>query len=423
MTECHFEKNGKKIYSNSRIGGRTEERLQALLGKSNINNNWDGLLEEIYKECNDEEIIIKYKGRKIDFDDLEYSLQQYKGNARFRLVLSDTRNDNDIIKELDKIFDNIKRKKLPQFAEKDKSGSTVFEKYERVKNGILDVNVIATVSSGKSTLINALLHTDLLPVRNEATTATIGSILDNDKKDRFEAECYGKDGIVYSRRPVNAKILEEYNQDERVREINIEGNIPAIPSDKMRLRLNDTPGPNNSRNLNHGKLTYDIIKNRNSVTIYVMNATQQGINDDKELLLDISSEMKKAGKQSRDRFIFVINKCDTLDEEKKESVEQTMKKTVDYLRNEFDIINPILIPTSARIALLIYKEQKGEILTRNERRDFYVKEDFLTESLLHFEKYACVTSTIREELEKKLKKIMQTKKCGIWRYLYIQGYR
>ena len=47
-----------------------------------------------------------------------------------------------------------------------------------------------------------------------------------------------------------------------------------------------------------------------------MNATQIAIKDDEQLLRSIANEMKTDGKQSRDRFIFVVNKCDALDEEK-----------------------------------------------------------------------------------------------------------
>ena len=40
-----------------------------------------------------------------------------------------------------------------------------------------------------------------------------------------------------------------------------------------------------------------MIKETNAVVLYVINATQLGIDDDKELLKEISSEMKKTGKQ------------------------------------------------------------------------------------------------------------------------------
>lgn len=41
--------------------------------------------------------------------------------------------------------------------------------------------VMATMSSGKSTLINALLGQQILPSRNEACTAKMYSILDDDQ--------------------------------------------------------------------------------------------------------------------------------------------------------------------------------------------------------------------------------------------------
>ena len=45
---------------------------------------------------------------------------------------------------------------------------------------IFPMLVIATMSSGKSTLINALLGQQILPSKNEACTAKTYSILDDD---------------------------------------------------------------------------------------------------------------------------------------------------------------------------------------------------------------------------------------------------
>ena len=44
---------------------------------------------------------------------------------------------------------------------------------------IKNIAVCATMSSGKSTLVNALLGNDVLPARNEATPAKITSIMDS----------------------------------------------------------------------------------------------------------------------------------------------------------------------------------------------------------------------------------------------------
>ena len=192
--------------------------------------------------------------------------------------------------------------------------------------------------------------------------------------------------------------MRQYNADELVKYIDIEGSVPAIPSDKIKLCLMDTPGPNNSRDEEHEKLTNSIIKRTNAVVLYVMNATQLGIKDDKNLLRAISNEMKRAGKQSRDRFIFVVNKCDELDEEKGETVDKHLNDVRDYLKG-FDIVDPTIIPTSARLALLVRKNRKGEELSRKERNLLDQVDDFVESELLHFEKYATLTPSVREKLQ------------------------
>ena len=402
LVKCIFKKNEKILNNNSKIGAKSEERLQILLGEL---VNWKGLPEEIAIACDDDEVEITFKGRKIDYDDLKCSIDSYKGNVKFSLVFIESTNDADVLGELDKIFSEIKTKKIPEFGIQNEEGKDIFDAYEEVKNGIFEVSVIATMSSGKSTLINSLLQTELLPSENRPCTATIARILDNDKMVEFEAECYAADNktVVYPRSRVDLEKLKEYNSDEKVTYIDIEGNIPSIPNEKIRLCLRDTPGPNNSLNENHERLTRSIIKRTNAVVLYVMNATQIGIKDDKQLLRDISTEMKRAGKQSRDRFIFVVNKCDALDEQKGETVDKLLAEVRNYLKG-FDIIEPTLIPTSAKLALLIRKSQKGEPMSRQERNALNDVDDFVQSELLHFEKFASLTPTVRDRLQELVEK-------------------
>lgn len=402
LVACTFSKNGRKLGQKTKLGSKSNQRLQVLLSPS---TNWEGLLEEIAKVCNDSDVNIIFRGRQIDFDDLQYSVQRYSGKVAFTLMLEEGKNELAIMSDLDTIIEDIRSKNIPQFSEVDTDGRTIFTAYEEAQNGIFEVSVIATMSSGKSTLINSLLHTELLPSENKACTATIARILDNDQMSSYEATCYAQDNetVVYPRTVVTPDLLREYNANEAVQYIDIEGSIPSIPSDKIRLCLRDTPGPNNSRNENHERLTRSIIKRNNAVILYVMNATQFGINDDKQLLCDISQEMKRAGKQSRDRFIFVINKCDALDEEKGETVDKLLADVTEYLAG-FGIQEPTLIPTSARLALLIRKSQNGEPLSRKERKELESVDDFVESSLLHFEKYATLTPSVRAALEEQVAK-------------------
>ena len=78
--------------------------------------------------------------------------------------------------------------------------------------------------------------------------------------------------------------MRKYNEDEKVKYIDLKGNIPGIPSDKIRLCLRDTPGPNNLHDEEYRKLTNSVIKRKNSIVLYVMNVIQMRIDDDKNLL-------------------------------------------------------------------------------------------------------------------------------------------
>lgn len=52
--------------SKNRIGAKSKNRLQELLGDQLA--NWEGLFNEIENECNDDEIDLKFRGRKIDYE-------------------------------------------------------------------------------------------------------------------------------------------------------------------------------------------------------------------------------------------------------------------------------------------------------------------------------------------------------------------
>ena len=72
----------------------------------------------------------------------------YKGEAIFDLSFEEATNDNDVVRALDNIIQEIKEKDIPEFNQKDEDGKDIFTAYEEVKNGIFEVSVIATMSSG-----------------------------------------------------------------------------------------------------------------------------------------------------------------------------------------------------------------------------------------------------------------------------------
>ena len=91
---CIFKKNGKVLNENSIIGSKSNVRLQMILGKSRSElENWEGLPEQIAISCDDDEVEVYFKGRKMDFDDLKYTFDSYQGSVKFNLVFEETKNE------------------------------------------------------------------------------------------------------------------------------------------------------------------------------------------------------------------------------------------------------------------------------------------------------------------------------------------
>lgn len=375
-------------------------------------SNWGGLVHEIIRTCDDTNVELLFRGRKVDYDDLEQAIGHYiyKHENKINVLLNfdEIQNDDIIMDGFDTIFEKIKNKPLSQFKFTNRKGMTIFDTYEEAKNGIFEVSVIAPMSSGKSTLINSLLHTELLPCANEACTATSIRILNNNSMRYYEATCYAEDEgtVIHKRKKVSSELLKEYNADENIFYIDMEGNVPDIPNNQLRLCIRDTPGPNNPEDEKHRELVHSIIRRKNSVILYVLNATQFMVDSDLVLLNMIATEMKREGKQSRDKFIFLINKCDELEIDKEETSDRLVEKAKIHLEN-LGISNPILIPISAKMALAIRKKRNNEQLYRSDHNALNDVEDFVKMEKLHYDEYAIISTSVREYLQKEVNQYHQ----------------
>lgn len=236
----------------------------------------DNLPKILIDEFRETDFEISYHGLLSDYEDLKMAVENDKEIvAKFNLVEEDDVSIAE--KKVNDIFEEIQNGPIEQL--KDKSITEAFEKAQDQK---FEVNVVATVSSGKSTLINALLKRQLMPTANKAKTATIVRILDTDT-DRFSAIAYDKSGNeIFSTSPITYDEMKIWNDDERIAEIHIKGNIPFIKTGNIKLVLVDTPGPNNSRNSEHKEKTYRMLQNSDkSLVLFVVNSEQNGITDEK----------------------------------------------------------------------------------------------------------------------------------------------
>lgn len=357
------------------------------------------LPEILFEECNTRDFNLTFHGTILDYEDVEAMVYEAKNQGiNIELAYIPAKEVSDKETAITEIFDEIQSGPFDELKQPD-----VIKAFNMAKSSDFEVNVVATMSAGKSTLINALLGQKLMPAKQEACTATITEIKDNDS-DGFMAKVYNSDGrLIQTYAELSFEIMEELNSNPEVSKIRIEGDIPFVTSEDVALVLVDTPGPNNSRDPEHKAATYRMLsESSKTVVLYILNATQLAVNDDYNLLSYVADSMKVGGKQSRDRFIFVVNKLDDF-KKGEDSIEAAITKVRDYLRDN-GIENPNIYPASALTALNIRTilaesddEDDDEVYEANGKVRKFNRNDEM-----YFETLAPLPPSARGKMEAKL---------------------
>lgn len=367
----------------------------------------------------------------LDWDDFEDVFKRAESAGiikNLKLSFSESEGDEEAISEkIVSVFTDLQKGPVKDF--KDPKLTRAFA---NINNSIFPINVIATMSSGKSTLINALLGKKLMPSKNEACTATITEILDNDQ-ETFAADVYDDKNVVLQKiSNLTYEVMCELNDNQDVDRITVKGNIPFLDAKSTALLLVDTPGPNNSQNQAHKNTTYRAINSdANNLILYVLNGTQLSTNDDASLLSYVAEQIKKGGKQVRDRFIFVVNKMDGFNPEE-EDIDKAITVAKRYLAS-YGIEDPQIFPCSAYTALNIrtYLEDIDiEKMTREDERKLPsaardtlpMIDKFIDYKSMHLEQYSTLSPSAQRELNYKLSQAKQNRDtkeqalihCGIY---------
>lgn len=401
MREIFIKYNPYRLETFITIDGMAPKQNSRLnFGDHRLQEWIEELPEILFEECSSRDFKITFHGTILDYEDVEaMALEAKKNGLNIELEHIPAKEVSDKEAAIDEIFDKIQAGPFDELKQPD-----VVKAFDMAKSSDFEVNVVATMSAGKSTLINALLRQKLMPAKQEACTATITEIKDNDA-DHFMAKAYDTKGNLIQIHPeLSLDIMDSLNSDQEISKIHVEGNIPFVTSEDVSLVLVDTPGPNNSRDPEHKAATYRMLsESSKTVVLYILNATQLAVNDDCNLLSHVADSMKVGGKQSRDRFIFVLNKLDDF-KKGEDSIEVAIKKVRDYLRDN-GIENANIFPASALTALNI-RTILAESDDDNDDEVYEAKgkvRKFNKNPEMHFEKLAPLTPSFRSEIEKRLK--------------------
>ena len=393
QTEITIE--GKKLAENSKLGEKSSEgaRLQEWI---------EELPQILFEEYNDTSFDITFHGTTLDYEDLSDVFKDIEEKENIKVKLTHIPAKETHHKEIliDKVFQNIKNGPFSELKDQQ-----IIAAFENAKSSDFEICVVATMSAGKSTLINSMLGKKLMPSKLEACTAIITKIKDNSQENiPFKAKIYDRyNNLLETNEELTYSSMKRFNEEENVSLVSVEGNIPFVQSDDISLVLIDTPGPNNSRDENHERVQRELLgKSSKALVLYLMTG-EYGTNDDNNLLRMVSSSMAVGGKQSKDRFIFVVNK---LDERKKEDgdINETLTRIESYLQTH-GIKKPNLFPAAALPALNIRLIKNNEEIDEDEMdsTEYKVKklnryEDF------HFENYAVLPPRVKGEVKAKLDK-------------------
>lgn len=400
MREIFIKYNPYRLETSITIDGVAPKQNSRLnFGDRRLQEWIEELPEILFEECSSRDFKIKFHGTVLDYEDVESMAREAKKNGlNIELEHIPAKEVSDKEAAIDEIFNKIQAGPFDELKQPD-----VVKAFNMAKSSDFEVNVVATMSAGKSTLINALLRQKLMPAKQEACTATITEIKDNDA-DHFMAKVYDTSGNLIQTYPeLSFETMDSLNSNPEVSKIHVEGNIPFVTSKDVSLVLVDTPGPNNSRDPEHKAATYRMLsESSKTVVLYILNATQLAVNDDYNLLSHVADSMKVGGKQSRDRFIFVVNKLDDF-KKGEDSIEAAITKVRDYLRDN-GIENANIYPASALTALNI----RTILAESDDDDDDEVYEakgkvrKFIRNPEMYFETLAPLTPSVRGEIETRL---------------------
>lgn len=414
MTQVYVKYNPYRLKTEIQVNGKDlpqDSGIYKLLKGKRL-QEWVGNFPRmLVDEFNSVDFDVDFCGMPLDWDDFQEAMNAAKRHGTIHdlhLRFIEGKASDDVTDKIVSIFNDLKEGPMDDFRD-----PRLLAAFENIRSAVFPINVIATMSSGKSTLVNALLQRKLMPSKNEACTATITEILDTDEAKYTAVVFDTNGGKMESIDDLTYEVMDHLNSNTDVGRIKVKGNIPFLDSNTMALCLIDTPGPNNAQNQEHKNTTYSAINaDSNNLILYVLNATQLGTNDDANLLNYVAEQIRKGGKQARDRFLFVINKMDAFNPEE-ENIEGAVERAKKYLA-EHGIEEPQIFPCSAQMALVIrtlLKDVDLGKLTISEMlslptaaSEMLPKLDkFIKYPALHLEQYSTLSPSAQQELNFRLK--------------------
>lgn len=385
---------------------------------------WDGIVAHLISEDDAGKIVVRFSGRKLDFEDLKRSLEAQAATRAEDCPVELVFEQNKIKFSLnDKtMMDNIEYVKEKMLSDefkaimsdvKEEKSIVAYENLERnfaqAFNSEFRIVLAGTYSCGKSSIINALIGKTILPMFEETTTTKKCKVIHDSsigEKMRLVAldssnvelvnEIFEKDSECRNRFEQISPAGQMETNPQGIEEIHIYLDLSHLYpienrtelSKKFKIVLIDTPGADsrNSATMNDDN---EIINHDKDVALSAING------QDREIVIicsdthyqgtalgDLLYHIHRASKDDNgfnDRFFFVMNKSDEilaagLGKHKGLFADSISDSSKWGVRDSY--LNPRIFMVSAKTKLLI---QSGvHKLSENDtavRRDLQLRRD------------------------------------------------
>ncbi len=216
------------------------------------------------------------------------------------------------------------------------------ERIPKVEGEQFSLVVLGEFNHGKSTFVNALLGSPVLPAGITPTTATINHLV-------YAKTPYAKamlnDGRVVDVDPnaLSEWVTVEGANNEQVRYVEVGWPAPLLAD---QVTLVDTPGVNDI-NEARAEITYQYIPQADLV-LFLLDANQILKQSERNFL------QQRLLRRSKDKLLFIIGKSDLLSKKEQE-------ETLAYCRRNLGsfVEDPTIFPVSARLALSKQDTESG----------------------------------------------------------------